>query len=533
MDQVYGDRSAIVNNACTFGIFPNVFENGPHLKTMYMRFLTLLIFVFLMSSCVEQKFDMIIRGASVIDGSGSTAFTGDVGVNADTISFIGDLSQAVAAVDIDGAGFTLSPGFIDTHSHHDRGMFEARDMFALTNQGVTTMIVGQDGGSQYPLSEFLAKVDSLPVSSNVGSYTGHNRIRTNALGENFQRQSTPAEIDVMISLLQADLDAGSLGLSTGLEYDPGVYSSKEEVIQLAKVLKPNGGRYISHIRSEDRALWEALDEIVNIGSATGVPVQISHAKLAMKTLWGKSHQMIEKLDSARAAGVDITADIYPYRYWQSSMRAVFFPDRDFKNRTSAEFALSELTTPEGILINNYSPDESYVGKTLTEVASIRGTDPVQTLLDLVEWVEREKGDESIIATSMVEEDIKRIMQWDYTNICSDGNSDGLHPRGHGSFTKILRYYVREENTLSLEEAIHKMTAQAAENLNLRKRGKIAVGFNADLVLFDKDLVADKATSEEPHAQSVGIKVVIVNGVEVMRDGVSTNQFPGKAIRRLK
>ncbi len=215
------------------------------------------------------------------------------------------------------------------------------------------------------------------------------------------------------------------------------------------------------------------------------------------------------------------------------MRAVFFPDRDFKNRKSAEFALSELTTPEGILINNYSPDESYVGKTLREVADIRGTDAVQTLLDLVDWVEREQGDESIIATSMVEEDIKKIMQWDYTNICSDGNSDGLHPRGHGSFTKILRYYVREENTLSLEEAIHKMTAQAAENLNLVKRGMIAVGFKADLVIFDEELVADEATSAQPHAQSVGIKSVMVNGVEVIRGGISTNQFPGKAIRRVK
>lgn len=500
---------------------------------MNMRLLTVLVCVLLISSCVEQKYDLIIRGATVIDGSGGASFLGDVGVNADTIAFIGDLSKAVAVNDIDATGLMLSPGFIDTHSHHDRGMFETRSMIALTSQGVTTMIVGQDGGSQYPLSVFLAKVDSLPVALNVGSYTGHNRIRRDALGENFQRQSTPSEIESMIKMLQADLDAGSLGLSTGLEYDPGVYSTKEEVMELAKVLKPNDARYISHIRSEDRALWDALDEIINIGSATGVPVQISHAKLAMKSLWGKSNQMIEKLDSARAAGVDITADIYPYQYWQSSMRAVFFPDRDFKNRKSAEFALSELTTPEGILINNYSPDESYVGKTLREVADIRGTDAVQTLLDLVDWVEREQGDESIIATSMVEEDIKNIMQWDYTNICSDGNSDGLHPRGHGSFTKILRYYVREENTLSLEEAIHKMTAQAAENLNLAKRGMIEVGFKADLVVFDEELVADQATSAQPHAQSVGIKSVLVNGVEVIRDGISTNQFPGKAIRRVK
>jgi N-acyl-D-amino-acid deacylase len=369
------------------------------------------------------------------------------------------------------------------------------------------------------------------MALNVGSYTGHNRIRRIILGDKFQRVSTQEEVDGMINLLKEDLKEGSLGLSTGLEYDPGVYSTSEEIAQLAKELKPFKARYISHIRSEDRALWQALNEIIHIGKVADVPVQISHAKLAMKSLWGQSDKLISKLDSAQSAGIDITADLYPYRYWQSSMRAVFFPDRNFKDRNSATFALTELTTLEGVILNNYSPDSSYAGKTLAEISTIRKTNPVQTLLDLVDEVEKQRGDESIIATSMTEEDIVRIMKWPYTNICSDGNSDGLHPRGYGSFTKILRYYVNETQTLTLEEAIHKMTKQTADNLNLKRIGEIKTGNFADLVLFDPNTIADHATYEEPHALSTGISRVIVNGIEVLVDGNSTHQFPGRTIRR--
>jgi len=487
----------------------------------------------LLGACTKDRYDLIIRNAVVVDGSGNKSFKGDVGINKDTIAAVGDLSKATGAKEIDAAGLVLSPGFIDSHSHHDRGMFENREMIALTSQGVTTMIVGQDGGSQFPISKFFGRLDSLPVALNVGSYTGHNRIRRIILGDKFQRVSTQEEVDGMINLLKEDLNSGSLGLSTGLEYDPGVYSNSDEVVQLAKALKPSEARYISHIRSEDRALWQALNEIINVGKAAEVPVQISHAKLAMKSLWGQSDKMIIKLDSARSAGIDITADLYPYRYWQSSMRAVFFPDRNFKDRNAATFALTELTTPEGVILNNYSPEPSYAGKTLAEISTIRKTNPVQTLLDLVDEVEKQGGDESIIATSMMEDDIMRIMKWSFTNICSDGNSDGLHPRGHGSFTKILRFYVNETKTLTLEEAIHKMTKQTADNLNLKKMGEIMQGNFADLVLFDPNTVADQATNEQPHALSTGISRVFVSGVEVFAEGNATHQYPGRTIRRDK
>lgn len=485
----------------------------------------------LISACEQARFDVIIRNAQVIDGSGTPSFRGDVGINADTIAAVGDLSKADAEKEIDASGLVLSPGFIDSHSHHDWGMFEKRDLPALTSQGVTTMIVGQDGGSQFPITRLMSKLDSAPVAINVGSYTGHNTLRRMVLGEKFQREATQAELDQMKGMLEQDLKSGSMGLSTGLEYDPGIYSDKSEVLELASVVAQYNGRYISHIRSEDRYFWEALEEIIGIGKKTGIPVQISHAKLAMKSLWGQSGRVVEILDSARGAGVDITADIYPYPYWQSTM-TVLFPERNFKDKAAANFALRELTTPEGVLIGDYSPIPEYVGKTLAEVASIRKTDPAQTLMDLIEIVEKRDGDESIIATSMTEEDIKNIMKWPYTNICSDGTTEGLHPRGHGSFTKILRHYVKEEQVLSLEEAIHKMTKQAATNLNLKRIGEIKPGYFADLVLFDPITVADNATSSQPHALSTGINRVIVSGIEVIAENGSTHQFPGRIIRRL-
>ncbi|MEP2668181.1 MAG: D-aminoacylase [Cyclobacteriaceae bacterium] len=494
------------------------------------KLLFLTICSLLIGACNESRFDVIIRNAQIIDGSSEALFVGDVGINADTIAAVGNLSKAVAEREIDASGLVLSPGFIDTHSLHDWGMFEERDLLALTSQGVTTMIVGQDGGSQFPLTRLMSKLDSAPVAINVGSYTGHNTLRRIVLGKKYQREATKEEEDQMKEMLERDLKAGSLGLSTGLEYDPGIYSNQNEVLELANVVAQYKGRYISHMRSEDRYFWDALREIINIGKQSGVPVQISHAKLAMKSLWGQSDKVVGILDSARDAGIDITADIYPYPYWQSTM-TVLFPERNFKDRQAASFALTELTTPEGVLIGDYSPIPEYVGKTLAEVAVIRKTDPVQTLMDLIEIVEEQEGDESIIATSMTEGDIKQIMKWPYTNICSDGTLEGLHPRGHGSFTKILRHYVREEQTLSLEEAIHKMTKQAALNLNLKRIGEIQPGYFADIVLFDPNTVADQATSEHPHALSVGINRVIVSGIEVLNENGATGQFPGRTIRR--
>jgi N-acyl-D-amino-acid deacylase len=492
--------------------------------------LILLVVAVTLSRCQPQKFDFIIRNAVVYDGSGTESFKGDVGINADTIAFIGDLSRATSTTEWDAKGLALSPGFIDTHSHHSRGMFEIRDMPSCVSQGITTIVVGQDGGSYFPLSDFFNKIEEIPVAVNVASYSGHNTLRDSVIIGDYKRFCTTEEVELMKTMLKQDMDAGALGLSTGLEYDPGIFSDPAEVMELAKLTSDVGGRYISHIRSEDRFFWTALDEILKIGSVTKMPVQISHTKLAMKSIWGQSDKLIRKLDSARAAGVQLTADIYPYAYWQSTM-TVLFTDRDFKNRKTAEFALTEITTPEGVLLGNYSPDTSYIGKTLAEISTLRKTDAPKTLMDLIAEIEATNGDESIIATSMMEQDIAAIMKWPYTNICSDGSGVGRHPRGFGAFTKVLRQYVREEKVLSLKEAIRKMTSLSADNLGIKKRGRLAVGQFADLVLFDPEKVADLATPKKPQLQSVGIEKVWVNGKEVYSQGKTGSVYPGKVIRR--
>ncbi len=496
------------------------------------KIIILLLLTGSMLSCQKQKFETIIRNAVIYDGSGNASLKGDVGMNADTIAFVGDLSKAIATTEVDAKGMALAPGFIDTHSHHDWGMFEIHDMPSCVSQGITTIVVGQDGGSNFPLNDFYKKVEQTKVAVNVASYTGHNTLRDSVIVGDFKRFCTPEEIEKMKTMLKLDMDAGSIGLSTGLEYDPGIFSHPDEVIELAKVAAESNGRYISHIRSEDRYFWKALDEIINIGAVTKMPVQISHTKLAMKSIWGQSGRLIKTLDSARAAGINLTADIYPYAYWQSTM-TVLFPNRDFKNRKTAEFILNEIAPSDGMLIGRYSPDTSYVGKTLTEIAALRKTDPPKTLMDLIAEVESKKGDESIIATSMEEKDIDEIMRLPYNNICSYGSGVGRHPRGYGAFTKILRQYVREEKVLTLEDAIRRMTSLASDNLGIAKRGRIEAGSFADLVLFDPATVADRATPKKPQLQSEGIEKVWVNGVAVFAQGETTKKYPGKVIRRNK
>ena len=277
----------------------------------------------------------------------------------------------------------------------------------------------------------------------------------------------------MRQLLEVEMAAGALGLSSGLEYDPGIYSTTEEVVELAKVAAAHGGRYTSHVRSEDRWFWEAIEEILTIGREAGLPVQVSHIKLALRSLHGQTEKLLGMLDEARAEGIDVTADIYPYTYWHSTL-TVMFPKRDFEDRDEATFVVQEMTSPEGMLIPVFEPEPALAGKTLAEISALRGTDPATTLIDLIREAEtlraerKAKGEdddvESVIAVSMQEADIERLMAWPYINFCTDGGLDGSHPRGFGSFPRVLGRYVRERQVLTLEDAIRKMTTQAASNV---------------------------------------------------------------------
>ena len=477
----------------------------------------------------------LITNASVIDGSGSPARRASVRVEGDRIAAVGELAARSGETVVDAHGLTLAPGFIDTHSHADDDLFEHPDALAVVSQGITTIIGGQDGGSPIPLARYLDSLQKSPGAVNVGMYVGHGSIRDSVMGEDFKRIATPAEVDRMKAMLASEMQAGAIGLSSGLEYDPGIYSDPSEVIALAKVAASFGGRYISHIRSEDYAFWKAIDEIITIGRQAKLPVQISHTKLAMRDLWGHADSLVRILDAARKSGVDITADVYPYLYWHSTL-TVLFPKRDFENRTSAEFALTQTSTPGGLLLGHYEPNPSYAGKTVAEISKLRGTDSITTLIDLIrdsEAMRKRTGhsSESVIGTSMVEPDVELIMKWPYTNLSTDGSLDGPHPRGYGAFPRFLGRYVRERKVMPLEEAVHRMTSLAAEHMGIKDRGRITPGMFADLVLFDPATVIDRATPADPHLVSVGIARVWVNGAEVFADGKTTTARPGKVIRR--
>ena len=513
---------------------------------MTTRQLGLLFAAVLVAGCGPQSGEtpgcsnnggLLITNVSIFDGSGSAAFDGSVRVSAGRIAGIGDLESCDGETVVDGGGNALAPGFIDTHSHADGAIQDVPDALNHVSQGITTAIIGQDGGSQYPLADFFAELEASPPAINIASYVGHNRLRMEVMGDDSKRVATEAEVAAMAAMLASELESGALGLSSGLEYEPGIYSETDEVITLAKVAAEAGGRYISHMRSEDRWLEEAVDEIILIGRETGMPVQISHFKLAMTPLWGKAPEIIDKLNAARAGGIDITADIYPYEYWQSTMM-VLLPERDYTDRAAVEEALDTIAPADGIWMTRFTPNPDFVGMSITEIADVLEMDPVSTFQELArmadEWT-RENGAgeraEMIIGTSMNEPDIHTLMAWEHTNICSDGGLQDLHPRGAGSFPRVLGRYSRDQGLFPLETAVHKMTGLTAAHMGFTDRGLIADGMVADLVLFDPDTVIDNATPENPQAISTGILSVWVGGELVFADGATTGARPGKIIRR--
>jgi len=477
----------------------------------------------------------LITDVTIIDGTGVEAVAGAVRIGSGKIIETGSLEARPGEAVTEGRGLVLAPGFIDTHSHADEGLLDQPGALAVVSQGITTVVIGQDGSSPFPLLDFRFELLNNPTAINIAAYSGHNTLRRHVMGEHYQREATEPEISVMSQFLREDMQAGALGLATGLEYDPGIYSNTEEVIVLARVAAENGGRYISHVRSEDRWFIEAIDEIIEIGRAADIPVQVSHIKLAMTSLWGRTAEIIEKLDGARSAGIDISADIYPYTYWQSDMM-VLLPERDITDRAEVAFALNEIAPAEGLWFTRFDPNPEYVGKTLVEVAELRDSDIVTTFMELIalsQSMQQESGEgaDMIIGTSMNEEDIRTLISWPHSNICTDGGLDDLHPRGAGSFPRVLGRYVREQDLLSLENAIHKMTGLAATHMGFEDRGVIRPGAPADLVLFDPETVIDHATPQNPSALSTGIHKVWVNGSVVYENGSETGALPGKFISR--
>ncbi len=473
----------------------------------------------------------LIADAVIHDGSGAEPFNGDLRFDTTSgrIVAVGDLDAVDGETVFNAQGLTLAPGFIDPHSHHDDEYDKFRHMPGVLSQGVTTIVRGVDGGSQFAsVAEFADYFAANPAAVNIASLSPHGEIRARVMGDDYRRPATPDEINEMAALVSADMGAGAIGMSTGLEYEPGMYAETSELTMLANTVADFGGIYHTHLRDEDDMIFEAVDEALRIGREAGLPVHITHIKLADRFCWGLTDKLLTKLDEARQEGIEATADIYPYEHWASNL-AVLFPERDYTDRAAGEIALQRAAAPEDILITRYPANPEFIGLTVDEIARQTEQDPVTTLLELSSAADihrHETGDDSgIIARSMNDADIAAFMQWSHMGIGSDG-WHGDHPRGYGSFPRVLGRYVRERGVLSLPVAIHKMTGPNADLIGVADRGRIAIGNYADLVLFDADKIIDNATMQNPTAVSTGVERVWVNGQLAFENGTPTDVFAG-------
>lgn len=473
---------------------------------------------------------LLLRGGEVYDGSGNPPQRVDIRIAGDSIVEIGEkLAERPGERVIDVKGKAVAPGFIDVHSHADRGLEQMRDAATQLRQGITTAVVGQDGGSELPIAEFFEEIGRIKPAINFASSIGHGTVRAAVMGEDFRRPATTGEIEVMKALVDRGMRDGAIGLSSGLEYDPGFYSKIDELVALAQSIAPYGGLYSSHVRDEENHVFEAWREAIDVGRQAGVAVEISHIKLAAKPVWGRAAEAVRLLEDARREGLRVFADWYPYTYWQSSIY-VLIPDRDFENRTKWEVGLDEIGGPQNVLVTNYRTDPTWNGQTIAELAAKVGKDPISLIIDMIHADGPNIG---IIGTSMDEADLAKFVAHPQVLICSDGGLRGAHPRGYGAFPRVLARYVRERQALPLTEAIAKMTGRSAEQLGITDRGQLVVGRKADVVVFDPVAVLDTGLPRDPAREPIGIETVVVNGEVVLDAGKVTAARPGRPLKRTR
>jgi N-acyl-D-amino-acid deacylase len=469
-----------------------------------------------------------IVGARLIDGSGGRPLNNSVVlIQGDSLLAAGSRGQVKIpreAVVLDATGLVIAPGFIDTHNHSDGGLEKEPTAPSQISQGITTIAVGQDGGSEFPVEKLLKKLDTHPAALNVLTFVGHATLRSEVMGSDTNRQATTTEIRKMQQLTEQAMREGAFGLSSGLEYETGKPATTEEVIELARVAGRHGGIYISHIRDEADKTFEALAEALRIGRQARLPVQISHIKLGTVAVWGRADEVVSLINRARRRGQDITADCYPYDAWSSTIR-VLIPSGRHDDATDVARGLADVGGPANITIVSCSAHPDYEFKTMAEIALKEGISPVDLYMKIVR-----DGGAGVVCRSMKDSDIKTFYQQPWVMVSSDGGINARHPRGAGSYPRVLSRFVRERHWLSLSEAIRKMTSLPAARLRLSDRGLIRTGLKADLVLFDPSRVIDRSTFENPGLLSEGIKHVFVNGVEVWRDGAVTGARPGRALR---
>jgi N-acyl-D-amino-acid deacylase len=476
-----------------------------------------------------QKSILIVHG-TVIDGTGAPGRLADVRIQGDTIVAVGKLRPVPGEQVIDAGGLVVSPGFIDTHSHADGGILEDPLAETQIRQGITTSVVGQDGSSNSPIKEWFAKIKARQVALNFASFVGHGTVRKMVTGDDYKRHVTDAELTKMCSLVEQEMQSGGLGLSTGLEYDPGFYSTTEELVACSQSAAKFGGIYISHVRDEGDQAFESFRELIKIAEEAKLPAQISHIKLDTSPAWNRAGEALQLMRDARARGLDITADVYPYTYWQSTI-IVLIPTRDWDDRKAWKKGLDEVGGPAHVLLSSYTPDPAWSGKTIAQIAEQTHRDAITVIQEVVKNTHgpAAKGTESVVVTAMTDADVRAFVTDPGIMFCSDGSLKGTHPRGAGSFPRVLGYYVHDLHAMPLELAIRKMTGLAAERMHFGDRGKVVRGMKADITIFDPKTVHDTATTAHPQAVPTGIVYVIVNGQIVLNKGQFTGNRPGVAI----
>jgi len=530
-----------------------------------------------------QVFDVLIKNGTVYDGTGTPGKRVDVGIRADKIVAVGNLSKAKAQTIIDAKNLAVAPGFINMLSWSTESLIVDGRSLGELKQGVTTQIMGE-GWSMGPLNDRLKKqivaeqtdikypiewttladylkyLERRGVSQNIGSFIGAATVRQYVLGE-ADVQPTPAQLDEMRRLVRDEMEHGAFGIGSSLIYAPAFYAKTDELIELCKVAARYKGKYISHMRSEGNQLLEGVDELIKISREAKIPAEIYHLKAAGQSNWAKMDAVIAKIKKARSEGLKITADMYTYTAGATGLNASLPPwtldggyDALFKrleDPATREKIAMEVRTPtdkwENLYLAAGSPDrvlfigfkneklKPLTGKTLAEVAKMRGKDPVETILDLI--LEDRSRVETVYFL-MSEDNVRKQIKLPFMSFGSDAPSmategvflrQSTHPRAYGNFARLLGKYVREEKLISLQEAVYRLSGLPATNLELDRRGFLKPGMFADVVIFDPKTIADKATFENPHQYSVGVKDVFVNGAQVLKDGEHTGEKSGRAV----